>query len=157
MSNYFNGLQLNPVNQDYSMAYGNDSVLAGNLASANSFSQIGGNANDVGGFTDTQNSPNLERLYGVQADAMESALADKNSMFGAGGKMDTFMGNAGKVIGGVSSLANIYLGFKQLDMAKQELGIKKDQWAMAKGELKHMQDTRKRIGQSYTGGAAVPR
>jgi len=61
------------------------------------------------------------------------------------------MGSVGKIMGGVSSLANIYLGFKALGLAKEELGIKKDQWAQAKQELNHMRATRKRLTASYMG------
>ncbi len=68
-----------------------------------------------------------------------------------GGALDTGMGTFGKMAGGVSSLANVYLGFQNLDMAKEKMGIYREQWDMAKQELKHMQGTRAAITKQFSG------
>lgn len=68
--------------------------------------------------------------------------------------LDKTLGTVGKITGAASSLAQIGVAFKSLGLAEEELDIKKDQWAMAKGELKHMQNTRKKLTASYMGGAS---
>ena len=116
------------------------------------------NFDGVTDFNTSYSTPSIQDNYmQAQTDWINSSLADKNSFWGAGGQFDTFAGNFGKVMGGVSSLANLYLGFKQLDMAEDALNIKKDQWKEAKNELNHMRGVRDRINKSYTTGAAVPR
>lgn len=52
-------------------------------------------------------------------------------------------------IQGLSSLANIYLGFQQLDMMKQQLGIAKEQWATTKAEIARINQARKNITKAY--------
>ena len=64
------------------------------------------------------------------------------------------LGDFGKGAAGVSSLANVYLGFQNLDIAKDQLGILKDQWKMSKQELQYMQGSRERISAQYMGRAA---
>ncbi len=90
---------------------------------------------------------------GMQADGTlgtTSAAFDTNT--GSTGPFDTFnstMASAGKIASGVASLGQIYVGLKSLDIAKDELKLKKDQWKMSKEELQHLQGTRKHITQSY--------
>jgi len=79
--------------------------------------------------------------------------AGADSTFGKGGTMDTTLGGLGKMASGAASLGQIYVGLKSLDIAGEELDLKKDQWKMSKEELKHMQATRKRLTASYMGRA----
>ena len=78
-------------------------------------------------------------------------LANQDSWLGKGGVADTTLGTFGKIGGAAASLGQIYVGLKSLDIANQELAIKKDQWDMSKKELQHMQDTRKKLTASYMG------
>jgi len=103
---------------------------------------IGGNDMKLQGFDGT-GGYDLSKVN--QPGGSAGWLGDSFSNF------DKSMGSVGKIMGGVSSLANIYLGFKALGLAKEELGIKKDQWAQAKQELNHMRATRKRLTSSYMG------
>lgn len=73
-----------------------------------------------------------------------SALADRLN-----DPLNQTLSNLGKGIGIASSLANIYLGFENLGIAKKEFGIKEDKWKLAKEELRHMQNTRSRLTSSY--------
>ena len=79
------------------------------------------------------------------------AGTDDLGFWDKGGTLDTGMGSFGKMAGGMSSLANVYLGFQNLDMAKEKMGIYREQWDMAKQELKHMQGTRKAITNKFAG------
>lgn len=142
-----NGLQFNPIGGN-SQTYNNNDVLSSSLVNAN---------NTLGGFDPNVSNSGLDNAYQAQADTMNQNLENQNSTWGKGGNVDQGLGMAGKVIGGISSLANIYLGFQNLGMAKDELKIKKDQWKESKAELNHMRATRARIGQSYTTGSAMAR
>jgi len=64
------------------------------------------------------------------------------------------LGNVGKFAGGLASLGQIYVGLKALGIAEDELGIKKEQWGMAKNELLHMQNVRRKLSASYMGRPA---
>lgn len=84
-----------------------------------------------------------------------SSLAGDTSWMGDSfSNLNNTLGTLGKIGGGISSLAGIYSGFKMMGMAEDELDIKKDQWKMAKEELQHMQESRKRITAGYMGGNA---
>jgi len=48
-------------------------------------------------------------------------------------------------VGAVSSLANIYLGFKNIDLAEEELALKKDQYKTAKEEFARVQRVKSQI------------
>ena len=93
----------------------------------------------------------LEQSQATYSALGQTQLNQQNSVFGAGGKVDQGMGLAGKGIAIGSSLAQMYVGLKSLGLAEEELGIKKEQWAMSKQELQHMQATRKRLPNSYMG------
>ena len=58
-------------------------------------------------------------------------------------------GNFGQLTSGLASLANIYSGFKQLDLMKDQLGIAKDQWATTKEELARVRKVRDRLNKQY--------
>ena len=87
--------------------------------------------------------------YGTNGVKIDSSLSTSGTDF----NMDSIIGNGGKIIGAAASLGNIYIGLKQLDIAEEELGIKKEQWAMSKEEVEHMRATRKRLTASYMGQA----
>jgi hypothetical protein len=63
------------------------------------------------------------------------------------------MNTLGKIGGGLSSLGNLYLGYKSLDMAEDKLDMLKEQHEASMAELRHMQETRKRLTASYMGGS----
>lgn len=50
---------------------------------------------------------------------------------------------------GLSSLANIYAGFKQLDLAQEELGLKKEQFKQATNELNRIKNVTSRLTASF--------
>ena len=137
------------MNEDY-LYYG---------ALANGGGRMGWSDNTLdftsGGITDAMSNGQ----YGVSTfdgvggkDLGGTNVATQQSWFGDSfGSLDKTLGTIGKGMGAVSSIANVYLGFKALGLAEDELNIKKDQWAMAKQELKHMQATRKRLTASYMG------
>ncbi len=85
------------------------------------------------------------------ANPITTPQTDDLGFWDEGGALDTGMGSFGKMAGGVSSLANVYLGFQNLDMAKEKMGIYREQWDMAKQELKHMQGTRAAISKQFAG------
>ena len=66
---------------------------------------------------------------------------------------DKSVGTLGKIGTLGASLGGIYVGLKSLGIAEDELDIKKDQWAMSKAEMQHMQATRKRLTASYMGNS----
>ena len=96
--------------------------------------------------------------YGTDVGAIGSAKLDSYG-YGQGGEtsflgesfstLDKTLGTVGKIGTIGSSLAQAYVGLKALDLAEEELDIKKDQWKMSKEELQHMQASRKRITTSY--------
>ena len=54
-----------------------------------------------------------------------------------------------KGVQGLGSLANIYMGFKGLDLAKQQLGLAKEQWATTKDEINRIKRVRQKINKQY--------
>jgi hypothetical protein len=50
-----------------------------------------------------------------------------------------------------SGLANIYLGFQQYDIAKDQLGLAKEQWATTKAEIDRINTTRDKLSSQYMG------
>jgi len=100
--------------------------------------------------TSSLDMANQAYAYNTQLNA-----ANANSWTGKGGVLDRGMGLAGKGIGLASSLGQLYVGLKSLGIAEDELKIKKDQWAMSKAEIQHMQGVRRRLTASYMGNKPV--
>ncbi len=111
----------------------------------------------MSGFVDNANSMMSNEWGNVSNIGMGGSGTDTfniNDMgFGQDSSMDfsSIMGDFGKFTGGVSSLAQIGLGFKSLGMAEDMLDIKKDQWKMAKEEMNHMKGVRSNLTASYMG------
>lgn len=66
-------------------------------------------------------------------------------------ELNPYISAGSKFVTGISSLGSLYLGFKQLDMAKDALSIAKEKWAMTKDELNRIKQTRDRLTKSYMG------
>jgi hypothetical protein len=75
------------------------------------------------------------------------AYADKMNSFW-GRNADTFSGIA-NVAQGLGSLANIYSGFKMLDMYEDQLDMAKQQWATTQQELARIKKVRDTLNSSY--------
>jgi hypothetical protein len=87
------------------------------------------------------------------ADNLINTRNYKDSLMGG---VDTALGNLGKGASAFSSLAGIYLRFKNLDMAKEQLCILKEKWGLAKNEYFDLKDTSNKITATYNGQAAPP-
>ena len=92
------------------------------------------------------------------ADAYYQQMADTNKYWMDRQKAfdSSFMGQASPYIKGfagitqgLGSLANIYTGFQQLDMMRDQLDIAKDQWAETKNELNRIKGVRNRLNTQY--------
>jgi hypothetical protein len=64
-------------------------------------------------------------------------------------QMQPYLQGFGQLMSGIGSLANIYSGFKQLDMMDEQLGMAKEQWATTKQELARIQGVRDKLNASY--------
>jgi len=53
------------------------------------------------------------------------------------------------ILQGLGTLGSLWLGFKQYDVAKDQLGLAKEQWAKTKEELDRIKSVRQRITDSY--------
>lgn len=106
------------------------------------------------GVIDNGSTTGPSSYIGSTAGGVSSLAGDAGGGFfgDSFSNLNNSLGTIGKIGGGISSLAGIYSGFKMLGMAEDELDIKKDQWSMAKEELQHMQESRKRITAGYMGG-----
>lgn len=104
------------------------------------------------GVIDNGSTVGPSSYIGSTAGGVSSLAGDTSWMGDSFSNLNNSLGTLGKISGGISSLAGIYSGFKMLGMAEDELDIKKDQWNMAKQELQHMQESRKRITAGYMGG-----
>jgi len=54
-----------------------------------------------------------------------------------------------QAVGALSSLAGIYLGFKQYGIAKQQLAMAQDQWNTTKNEMNRINNVRQKLTASY--------
>jgi hypothetical protein len=59
-------------------------------------------------------------------------------------------GGFGSLLGGLSSLAGIFLGFQQYKLMKEQLGIAKDQWNTTKEEIEHIRNVRSNLSNQYS-------
>ena len=100
----------------------------------------------------------IKPLTAYGSSAVDQSIADVNNYNIAKDKayQDSFMGQASPYIKGASgiastvgSLANIYVGFKQLDIQKEQLAMAKDQWAEQKKELNHIRGVRTKLNAQY--------
>jgi len=71
-------------------------------------------------------------------------LADMNSW------QHQYLQPATQIIGALGTLSGMYLGFKQLGMAREQLGIAKEQWNRAKQEADRIAKVREGIVKAYT-------
>ena len=53
------------------------------------------------------------------------------------------------ILQGLGTLGSLWLGFKQYDVAKQQLGLAKEQWAKTKEELDRINRVRSKITKEY--------
>jgi hypothetical protein len=58
------------------------------------------------------------------------------------GQAKPYIDTASSIVGIGTSLADIYLGFEKLDIAKDQLSMSKEQWAETKEELARVKRTR---------------
>lgn len=65
------------------------------------------------------------------------------------GQMSPYLDTASKAVQGISSLANIYLGFERLGLMEDQIKIAKEQWGETKQELAHVKGVRKKINSNY--------
>jgi len=65
------------------------------------------------------------------------------------GKASPYIGAASGIASTMGSLANIYLGFQQMGIMKEQLGMAREQWAEQKQELQHVRGVRKRLTSQY--------
>ena len=64
-------------------------------------------------------------------------------------KAEPYIKGATAIISGLGSLANIYLGFKQLGIMQDTLAMEKDKWNEQKTELKHVRKVRSTLTAGY--------
>ena len=62
---------------------------------------------------------------------------------------DQYLSPLLKGVQGLGSLANIYLGFQGLDLAKKQMGLAKDQWRETKNEINRIRNVRNKINKQY--------
>ena len=91
--------------------------------------------------------------YGTNGIGIDPSLNTTTTM---GTDLGGILKGGSSILSGISSIAQIGLGFKALGIADDELDIKKDQWDMSKKELQHMQATRKKLTAQYAGKSNQP-
>jgi Lon protease-like protein len=65
---------------------------------------------------------------------------------------DKWIKTPSMIVGGLSTLGNLWLGLKQYGIAKKQLGLAKEQWNMTKQELNRIRTLRDHLTQSYMNG-----
>jgi len=64
-------------------------------------------------------------------------------------KMQPYIKGFGDIASGLGSLANIYAGFQQLGIAKDQLNMAKEQWATTKDEINRIRNVRNTLNTNY--------
>jgi len=82
-------------------------------------------------------------MYNLAADRFN---ADQNSWWGRNRNAISGLSNTTQALG---SLANIYTGFKQLDLMEDSVDIAKEQWSETKSELDRVKKVRDNLNASY--------
>ncbi len=88
-------------------------------------------------------SPDAKQYYTSQSKYLDALTGSLNDPFRQGVQTASMIGQ------GLGSLANIYFGFQNLGIAKDQLDISKEQWAMTKDEINRIKDVRKKLSSSY--------
>jgi len=108
-------------------------------------------SNEYGDIPTPGYDPASETLKLSQANYMDTMnkfyntkLADMNSW------QHQYLQPATQIIGALGTLSGMYLGFKQLGMAREQLGIAKEQWSRAKQEADRIAKVREGIVKAYT-------
>lgn len=83
--------------------------------------------------------------YGLQNDYLKMQM---NQMQNPSWQKE-YLAPAVQGIQALSSLSGMYLGFQNLKLQKQQLGIAKDQWATTKKEMARIAGVRKNLNASY--------
>jgi len=65
------------------------------------------------------------------------------------GKASPYISGFSNIASGLGSLANIYTGFQQLDMMKDEIDIAKQKWATTQQEIARIQGVRDKLSADY--------
>jgi len=86
-----------------------------------------------------------------QSETLAKYMVDKDKAYSATlmGKAEPYLKGANSIASTFGSLANIYLGFQQMGIMKDQLSMAKEQWAEQKQELAHVRGVRKRLSASY--------
>ena len=58
---------------------------------------------------------------------------------------------ASQALSALSSLGNLFLGYKQYGLAKQQMGLAKEKWNMTKDELNRIKGLRSKLTKQYMG------
>ena len=105
-----------------------------------------------------QNSFLDNQFKSMQIDSMRSNIEtndlanaalfkEQNSLMG---QMSPYIQGFAGITHGLGSLAGIYTGFQQLDIAKSQLGIAEEQWGETKKELARVKKVRSDLNTKYT-------
>ena len=103
--------------------------------------QIGGYAS----FSMPENTLNIDQLSNILLSGVPNLTPEPTWQ-------QKYLSPALKGIGALGSLANIWMGFQGLDLAKQQLGLAKEQWATTKDEINRIKGVRNKLNQQYVGG-----
>lgn len=145
LNTYGNGTYIQPQQSTLgTMATGNSNYVSQAANVAVPLSSRVNTAYDISNGTWQQPySKEVERGLKMQNDAFEKY---QNSFVG---QAQPYIQGAASLASIGGSLADIYLGFQKMDIAKQQLGMAKEQWAEQKKELAHVRGVRKRLNASY--------
>ena len=112
--------------------------------------------NPMNGVTSIQpqnawQTPEYKNMLQSQSDLADYSLGRQQDWD------NSFMGQASPYIKGfagvthgLGSLAGIYTGFKQLDIAERQVGIAEEQWGETKSELARVKQVRTDMNAKYT-------
>lgn len=79
------------------------------------------------------------------ADLLKAKLDWQNSW------QNQYLKPVSMAIGALTSLGNVYLGYKQYGIAKEQLGLAKEKWNMTKDELNRISKLRTTLTNKYMG------
>jgi len=111
------------------------------------------------GLSDIGNVDNngISRLYDLQRyDSMNQNLNLQKQLFNQNsdylnGWQHQYLEPASKIMGVASSLGNLFLGFKQYGLAKEQMGLAREKWSMTKDELNRIKGLRSKLTKQYMG------
>ena len=98
------------------------------------------------------NTNTLAGLFGILGDTLNKQLEFNKELYGNlnnQSPINTYVGNFAKIATGLNSLAGMFLGFKNYQLAKKQVSLANEQWQRTKEELDRIRKVRNKLTAKY--------